>query len=201
MADDSRIKALRDALDIVRARAVPFAILGSIAASRYRAAEWPGNGEDIDFFLEPGDAPGVLDAFDREGWETERTFPEWLYKAKRDGVVVDLIFCVMGSVRLDDEMVSRAHTRELGGMTLPILAPEDLIVTEVVAHGPETGSLWFNALDILENVALDWPYFERRVAPHRARALALLAYARSNGIAVDDQVAARLAADVFGERV
>lgn len=189
---------LRATQAIVGAHAIPYAYIGSIAASTYGACEWPADGEDIDLFLRAADAPSLLDAFGQNGFETERTFPDWLYKAKRDGVVVDLIFAVKTQVTLDDEMMARVRTATVDGLTLPVLAPEDLILTEIAAHGPETNSLLFNALEIIRRNEIDWKYLERRSVRHRPRVLSLLAYARSVGIDVDEPTAARLSADVFG---
>lgn len=141
--------------------------------------------DDIDLFVHPEDADGLLDHLDSSGFEVERTNPTWLYKAWRHGVLVDVIFRSTGDIYLDEEMLARARLREFKGVTLPTVSPEDLIVIKAVASTEASPHHWYDALGVIARCDLDWAYLverSRRFGPRRI--LSLLLYAESTDLAV-----------------
>src|SRR5437764_13957767 len=102
--------------------------VGSAAVGRPR---WT---HDIDFFVRPEDAHRVLKAFEKAGFTTEETYPDWLFKAFLDDVLVDVIFKSSGGILLDDEMLARGGEGEFKGQRVRLIAAEGLIVIKAVVH-------------------------------------------------------------------
>jgi len=173
---------LEAAVGALEQKDVPHLLVGGIAASTYGRPRWT---HDIDLLVRPVDAGLALDALGPEGFRTEETFPDWLYKAERDGVEVDVIFSMPGGILLDDEMLSRAREATIGGRSVRVIAPEDMIVIKAVVHDEHMPRHWHDGLAILAGCDLDWEYLLRRARAHGARrVLSLLIYAQSNDVVV-----------------
>ncbi len=187
MADDAPERAvleavLADAADVMRGAGIPHVVIGSLASTTWGARD---EIEDIDFFVREGDADRALDAFAASGFATQKKEPQWLYKARAKGVEVDLIFEVTGGLRLGDEILRRARERDVAGVRLPLVSPEDLVVILAISTQPETAKLWHTAVEVLRrSTPLEWPYLVELGAPWAARVGALLLYARSVGVSV-----------------
>jgi hypothetical protein len=130
----------------------------------------------------------MLAAFAEAGYETEETDQTWLYKATKDGVLVDLIFESTGGIVLDDEMLSRVRQGRFEHLQLNVLGPEDLLVIKAIVHREHRQRHWFDALALVETGELDWPYLLRRAAPGPRRVASLLLYAQTDGLRVPDWV-------------
>jgi predicted nucleotidyltransferase len=142
--------------------------------------------EDIDLFVKREDAKRGLEALAGAGFETEETNPEWIFKARKDDVELDLIFWLLGDIYLDDEMLERAEDGEFAGVRVRVMPPEDLIVVKAVIHDEQTPRHWHDALGIIAETELDWEYLIRRARKGVRRVLALLIYAQSNDLPVTD---------------
>jgi hypothetical protein len=141
----------------------------------------------------------VLEALGRAGFDTEVRFEHWLYKARLDGIDVDVIFRASRDILLDDEMLSRASRMAFRGRELPIAPAEDLLVMKAIATGEDTARYWYDALAILSRADLDWDYLLKRARQHGAtRILSLLLFARSVDLVVPDPPARALFDAVWG---
>src|ERR671922_55339 len=134
----------------------------------------------------PGDARRMLAAFAAAGFDTEETDQAWLYKATRDGVLVDVIFESTGGIVLDDEMLERVREARFEGLRLSVLAPEDLLVIKAIVHREHRQRHWFDALALVETGELDWPYLLRRAEPNPRRGASPLLYAPTDGLGGPD---------------
>lgn len=173
---------LAAAVGALQQKDLPYLLVGGIAASTYGRPRWT---HDIDLLVRPVDAGLALDALTAEGFRTEETFPDWLYKAERDGVGVDVIFSMPGGILLDDEMLARRREETISGLPVQVIAPEDMIVVKAVVHDEHMPRHWHDGLAILAGCDLDWEYLLRRARAHGARrVLSLLLYAQSNDIVV-----------------
>ena len=171
---------------------IPWAIIGGIASAVLGRPRWT-EGDDIDLFVRPQDAPAVLRELEREGFQEQEVDLHWLLKGTKHGIVVDIIFRSEGDLYLDEEMISRLRTGEFQGRRLSLAAPEDLIVMKVIAHSEETPRYWHDALGIIANSGVDWDYLIRRARQAGARrVLSLLLYAQSNDLVVPDHVIEQL---------
>ena len=180
---------LAAAVEAVEQKGIPYLLVGGIAASTYGRPRWT---HDIDLLVRPVDAGLALDALAASGFGTEETFPDWLYKADRDGVGVDVIFSMPGGLLLDDQMLARAREETIGAVTVRVISPEDMIVVKAVVHDEHMPRHWHDGLAILAGCQLDWEYVLRRSSHGPRRVLSLLLYAQSNDLAVSDEVIRRI---------
>jgi predicted nucleotidyltransferase len=188
--DETFLAVLAEAVEIVRGADVPFVVMGGISSATHGRDRWT---HDVDFFVRPEDAGRALEALAEAGFETEQTYWDWLFKAFRKDVMVDLIFRSTGGIRLDDEMVERAREYEFHGVAAPMIPPEDLLVIKAVVHDEHMPRHWHDGLGILGHCELDWDYLLRRARSHGARrVLAMLVYAQSNDLIVPNRVVEEL---------
>ena len=186
-------RVLDESTRVIDALKVPYALIGSVASAALARPEWWPDGEDIDVFVRPDDARTVLKALDEAGFATEEVEPDWLYKALKEDVLVDVIFESVGGISLDEEMASRIRVERFKGRQLKILAPEDLVVMKAMGNRPETPGYWHEALDVLAGQEIDWSYLALRARRHGVdRVLSLLLYARSLEMKVPDDILVEL---------
>lgn len=160
---------------------VPYLFAGGLASSvlgRYRHTA------DIDILVQPNKARETLESLEKAGFETEETFPHWLFKARSDGWVVDVLFRSTGNIYLDPDMIEHSVTGVYEGRELAVVGPEDMIVMKALAHTEETPRHWFDALGILGTCEIDWDYLLERARRGPARLLSLIAYAASADLPV-----------------
>ena len=161
--DPERLEQFRDvlaeAVRIVEDEGIPYVIGGSIASN-----EWgrPSAVGDVDLIVQPTEAKRLLKAFDSAGYDTEEADPNWLYKAKKGDVSVDIIFEMEGHLYLEDAMVRRAALSEIHGTRLRLMAAEDFVVSQAMSAGEDTPDYWYNALGVLAKAQLDWDYLVER---------------------------------------
>jgi hypothetical protein len=174
------LTVLGEAIWVAGGTGLPHAFMGGIASTALGRPRWT---HDIDLCVRREDARAMLQAFADAGYETEETDPAWLYKATKDGVLVDVIFESTGGIVLDDEMLSRVRQGTFEHLRLNVLGPEDLLVIKAIVHREHRQRHWFDALALVETGELDWPYLlgPRRVA-------SLLLYAQTDGLRVPDWV-------------
>jgi hypothetical protein len=183
--EETFLRVLGDAIRVAAGTGLPHAFMGGIASTALGRPRWT---HDIDLCVRPADARPMLRAFADAGYETEETDQSWLYKATREGVLVDLIFESTGGIVLDDEMLSRVRQASFGDLRLNVLGPEDLLVIKAIVHREHRQRHWFDALALVETGELDWPYLLRRAAPGPRRVASLLLYAQTDGLRVPDWV-------------
>ena len=169
---DETIRALDEA-------GTEYLLMGGIASSCLGRERWT---HDIDLFTRPSEAPRVLRALHASGFATEETFADWLFKAEKNGQLVDVIFRSGGDTTVDDEMLDRAPVTEFMGRTVRTVPPEDLVVIKAIVAAEHTPRHWYDALAILGTADLDWEYLMRRARQGVRRVLSLLLYAQSNDL-------------------
>ena len=123
------LDTLKHAAAALRDAEIPFALGGGLAVW---ARGGPETEHDIDFFVRPDAAERALQALAEAGFQTEEPPEGWLYKGFRDGVMVDLIFAPSG-IELDDEFLGRADMLEVHAVRMPVMRPEDVLVTKLLA--------------------------------------------------------------------
>jgi len=182
-ADDDLLGVvLADALAALDGAGVAHVLMGGIGAATHGRPRWT---HDIDVFVRPEDAGRALRALAEAGFRTEQTYPDWLYKAFKHNVMVDVIFKSLGGILLDDEMLARAKAEEFMGQRPRVMAAEDLLVIKAVVHDEHMPRHWHDALAIVSHCDLDWDYLVRRARQHGVRrVLSLLLYAESNDLVV-----------------
>ncbi|MDQ4109169.1 MAG: nucleotidyltransferase family protein, partial [Actinomycetota bacterium] len=133
------------------------------------------------------DIDAAVAALGRVGFEAGERF-DWLRKAYRHGVLVDLITSVRRGIGLDPEVIAHARRSSYLGIEVTIPAPEDLVLIAAVSAHPETPDHWFTGRKLLAEVDIDWDYLRERSALAPLRMASLLLYCRSDDVAVPETV-------------
>ena len=188
---------LKDATQILDDEVVPYLAIGTIATTSMGYDEACS---DIDLLVARDDAERALKALGARGYETTRSEPDWLYKAVKDRVLVDLIFRVGdgNEIEADDEMFRRARRREIKGQSVCVVAPEDFMVMQAISNKVEAQDYWYKGLKAASCEGIDWDYVAHRAKASPTRVLSLLIYARSDGVKVPKAVLDELYASVEG---
>ena len=196
---DRRLQAFRetlaDAVAITEGEGIAYVAAGSLVSNHWGRPSTMG---DVDIVIRPTDAKRLLKAFDAAGYDTEETEPQWLYKASKGDVTVDLIFQLEGDLYLDDDMIQRAPVEELHGVKLRIMSPEDFVVSQAMSAKEDTPDYWYNALGVIAKTNLDWDYLVQRASRGPRRVLSLVLYAQSNDLPIPDSTIRRLFETIYG---
>ncbi len=188
--------ALFATLDALEAAKVDYALIGGIAASSLGR---PRPTQDIDIFVRPEDADQVLGVLEKSGFKTERFNPNWIFKAYKEGVLIDIIFRSEGDFYFDDDVKNHAIMINYHGRNVRVVSPEDFILIKCAVHSEEGHHHWHDALSVLSNSKIDWDYmiYRSRKAPRRL--LALLLYAQSCDIWVPNTPIQKIFETVFDQ--
>src|SRR5918992_1552703 len=122
-------QSLKRCVATLRDADVPFLVGGS-------AALWARGGpqyvKDLDFIVKPQDAERALQALVQAGVGSSRPPEEWLLKAVDGNVDVDLIYDPSGFT-IDDAVIERGDALDVIGMSMPIMAIEDIFTTKLLS--------------------------------------------------------------------
>lgn len=191
---DNLPQVLGEVTRALEADDVPHVVIGGIASS---VLGRPRTTRDIDVFLQPRDADAALGSLGGRSFETERLDPNWIFKAFKRGITVDVIFSTRYGVFLDDEMLARSRVQSFGGARVRVAPPEDLLIIKAIAHDEAAPKHWYDALGLLMGSELDWDYLLRRSRRGQRRVLSLLLYAQSIDYSVPDRVIRALTARIY----
>lgn len=190
--------AFRTACDALVGVDIPFLFMGGIASIVHGRTSWT---HDLDVFIRRADEPVAVDALVAAGYRLDPTPSSWYSKLWMNDVFLDAIYTSAGPIELDDAMLERGELADVWDRRVPVLGPEDLVVTKALAHGEETAHYWWDALAIIAKGDLDWEYVLTRARHGPRRLLSLLLYAQSTDLAVPDHMIRRLSAVTMGEAV
>ena len=145
----------------LREAGIPFLLGGSLASW---ARGGPETRHDLDLMLKQADAERALEALEAAGMRPERPPEDWLLKAWDGDVLVDLIFWPKG-VPVDDEVLGRGEEMSVLGLTVRVMALEDVMVTKlnaVTEHSLRFETLLAISRSLREQV--DWEQVRSRTA-------------------------------------
>ena len=189
-------RTLLDAVAALDDAGVAYLLIGGLASSLLGR---PRTTEDVDLFVKAEEADRALDALAGIGFEVERTNPDWIYKARREGIDFDVIFWLKGGITLTDELLARAATTAMDGRAVRLMSPEDLVVVKAIVHDEQSPRHWHDALGILASSRIDWDYLVLRSRHGARRVLSLLLYAQSDDLVVPDHAIRSLQGAIYGE--
>ncbi len=118
--------------------------------------------KDIDLFLEHGRQFSAMDILARHGFHTRDTDANWLYKAIKDDVVIDLITFTTGDIRLDARTFRYMRRQAVDGWEFPLMGPEDVVFRKIYSTDETRFHDWYDALAIVKKqgaAGFDWSYF------------------------------------------
>ena len=179
--EETYLEVLRDCVRVMAESEIPHAFMGGLASSIYGRER---HTHDLDLFVRPADAERTLEVLAAAGYGTERSNPDWIYKAEKKGLLVDVIYRGTDGGEFDAEMERHVRRAEIAGIDLPIVAPEDLMCLKLAAFREDTARQWYDCLALIESQPLDWEYLCARASRKPHRPLSLLVYALGEGLTV-----------------
>jgi predicted nucleotidyltransferase len=154
-------ESLKKAVAALREAGVPFLLGGSLAVW---ARGGPETHHDLDLVIKPEDAERALQVLADAGMRVEKPPEEWLYKAWDGDILIDLIFAPRG-LDVTDEVIERSELLHVAGITIPVMAIEDVLATKLMAlhdHQLDYESLLTTARAVREQI--DWESLRARTA-------------------------------------
>ena len=121
--------SLKKAVAALREAQVPFLLGGSLAVW---ARGGPETRHDLDLVVKPEDADRALSVLADAGMRPEKPPEEWLHKAWDGDVLIDVIYSPRG-LEVDDELLGRGEFLHVLGITIPVMAIEDVMATKLLA--------------------------------------------------------------------
>jgi hypothetical protein len=196
--EEDFVDAFRAACDALEGAGVSYLFMGGIASIVHGRTSWT---HDLDVFIRRAEEPAAVEALLEAGYRLDPTPSSWLTKLWMGDVFLDVIYSSTGPVDMDDVMLERGEQAEVWSRKVPVLGPEDLVVTKALAHSEATSHYWWDTLAIIAKRELDWDYLLMRARRGPRRMLSLLLYAQSIDLAVPDPVIRRLSAVTLGDEL
>ncbi|MGI8439533.1 MAG: nucleotidyltransferase family protein, partial [Thermoleophilaceae bacterium] len=131
--------------------------------------------DDLDFVLPPGHVEPALEVLSALGMRREDPPEDWLVKAWDGPVLVDLIFLPSG-LAIDDALFARADVLDVHGISMPVMAPEDVVIAKVMSmheHYLDFAGLLDLCRPVREQV--DWEEVRERTSGPYAKSFLVLA--------------------------
>src|SRR5688572_20294468 len=153
--------SMKRAVAALREADIPFLLAGSLAIW---ARGGPEARHDLDFVIKPEDADRALAVLADAGMKPEKPPEEWLHKAWDGDVLIDLIFAPRG-LEVTDEVIARGELLHVVGITIPVMAIEDVLATKLLAlheHQLDFTGLVRIARAVREQI--DWRYLRERTS-------------------------------------
>jgi predicted nucleotidyltransferase len=163
MRSEALAAALRKSARALEEAGVRF-LLGGGYASYVRGGPPPS--KDVDFMVPPSEREAAVEALEAAGMRIERPPMQWLVKAYDGDELIDVITHPAG-MELDDAAFERAERMNVEGVTMPVMAIDDVIATKLWAldeHKLDFAHLLAIARSLRESV--DWAAVRTRTADH-----------------------------------
>jgi hypothetical protein len=151
----------KDCLGALLEAHVPFILAGAFALYAYTGIQ--RNTKDLDVFLPAEHVKKALLTLGARGFRTEVRDGLWLAKAHKDIYFIDLIFANPNKeIQIDMGWVRRSRRAQVFGMTVPLLALEELIISKLYVTRRDR----FDGADIAHLILgskgqLDWKWISR----------------------------------------
>ncbi|HVK38016.1 MAG TPA: hypothetical protein VNA88_05760 [Candidatus Kapabacteria bacterium] len=151
-----------EAIVRLQAERIPIALGGAFALATY-SGYWR-NTKDLDFYILEEDLPKVVEVFGAAGLDDYFGVLEydrgWIYRAHRDGTIVDAIFGMPNRrARCTPEWLVNGPEITVRGRTLRVLPPEELIFAKIfVMQRPRCD--WPDIINVIYGAGpvIDWEH-------------------------------------------
>jgi CBS domain-containing protein len=156
-------EALRGSASALKAADVPFALAGSYALWVYGG---PEGDHDVDLVVPEASVEEAARTLADAGFLVERPPEDWLFKAWRDGVLVDVLHRLVG-IPVEPDLVLDADAHDVLGIRMPVLPPTVVITTKVLSLSEQycdLGTLLPGARAVRERI--DWTQVRAAAADH-----------------------------------
>jgi hypothetical protein len=156
--EHAKFAVFGEACRILEEERIPYVMGGGVAIRAYGRARPL---KDADVFLQREYVFPAMDALTCKGrFHTRDTDANWLFKAIKHNVLVDIIVRTTGNIAMNRQAYEHARQIDLYGYPFRMMAPEDVLFRKIHSHceGRPDES---DALSMLEspNPDFDWDYF------------------------------------------
>lgn len=154
-------EALRGAASALKANGPRFALAGSYALWAYGA---PEPTHDVDLVVAESDVDDAVAALRAAGFAIERPPEDWLFKARTDDTVVDVLHRVNG-VPVESAILDCAEQLDVLAIRMPVLPPTMVLIQQLrslAEHYCDFGKLLPAVRAVREQ--LDWDRIRARTA-------------------------------------
>lgn len=152
--DDTPLRvALKQSASALKRDGVPFALGGGYALWAHGG---PEPDHDVDLVVTETDIPAAVDSLSAAGFDIERPPEDWLFKARSNGVLVDVLHKLQGRT-VTPELLDRAEELEIIGIRIPVLPATEIMITKLQSlaeHYSDFGALLPSVRAVREQ--LDW---------------------------------------------
>lgn len=157
----------RDAIRVARKTGARFLVGGAFGLARYTGRT--RNTKDLDFFVLPSDKDKIIDALTKRGFDdyypTLAYDRGWIYRAVRDGVIVDTIWQTPNRrTEVDAEWFKRSRRAVVRGQELEFIPAEELLAIKLYVLQRDRCD-WPDLLNLLYATCdeLDWAHLRSRL--------------------------------------
>jgi hypothetical protein len=167
------LEALKAIAACLKADGVPFALAGSYAVYARGGAR---SLHDVDFVVPLEAIPAATSALQRRGFRVEQPPEDWLVKAYRDDVCIDIIHR-MSSGEVSPELLARASELPVESVTMPVLSATDLLTGKLISlseHSCDLEPVLAVARSLREQIDVDTVRSASRGHPYAQAALFLI---------------------------
>jgi hypothetical protein len=164
---DEQWRVYREAIRVTRKTGARFLLGGAFGLAQYTGRT--RNTKDIDFFVLPSDKDKIIDALTKRGFEdyypTLAYDRGWIYRAVRDGVIVDTIWQTPNRrTEVDAEWFARSGRAVVRGQQLEFIPAEELLAIKLYVLQRDRCD-WPDLLNLLYATCdrLDWEHLRARL--------------------------------------
>ena len=156
----------QEAIRTLNDAGIPYIVSGLYAIYEYTGIY--RKTKDLDLLFEPGWVIRAAEALKGAGFRTTLTNSHWLAKARKDGILVDLVFGMANGLHLIDELwVRHARTGILAAHPVRIAPPEELILHRLfISERHRTDVADIAHLVMARGAELDWERLIWRIGDH-----------------------------------
>lgn len=119
--------ALKRSASALKRDSVPFALAGSYALWVYGA---PEPVHDVDLAVAEDKVAAAVDSLTAAGFAIERPPEDWLFKARTDAALVDVLHRLQG-VPVEAQLLDSAEEFEVLGLRMPVLPPTPILTAKL----------------------------------------------------------------------
>ena len=156
----------RAVLQLLNDAKIPYVVSGAFALHEHTGI-WRDT-KDLDLFMSPDQVSPAMEILNERGFGTDVCDPVWLSKVRQGEYFIDLISGMSNAViRVDQSWIERAFDSEVLGISVKVLAPEELIASKIFVAFRER----FDGADIAHIVyaagnTMDWSRLLSLVGEH-----------------------------------
>lgn len=157
-----------NAIQVLRSTGKPFMLAGAFSLASY-TGHWR-NTKDLDFYVLPQDREPIVEALTRAGftdyYETLPYVRHWIYRAWKDGCIVDTIWAMANQrAQVDEGWFEYAPEIVVRGERLQVVPAEELLWCKLYVLQKDRCD-WPDILNLVHAMGseLDWEHLMTRLA-------------------------------------